>query len=37
MPDEEIAEEGVMSPVQPAIQDPLLRELMAEDPAPVPA
>jgi choline dehydrogenase-like flavoprotein len=30
MPDEEIAEEGIISPTEPAIQDPLLRELLAE-------
>jgi choline dehydrogenase-like flavoprotein len=31
MPDEEIAEEGILSPTEPAIQDPLLRELLAEN------
>lgn len=31
MPDEEIAEEGIISPTEPAIQDPLLRELLAEN------
>lgn len=31
MPDEEIAEEGIISPTAPAIQDPLLRELLAEN------
>ena len=31
MPDEEIAEEGVLSPTEPAIQDPLLRELIADN------
>jgi choline dehydrogenase-like flavoprotein len=30
MPDEEIAEEGIISPTEPAIQDPLLRELLAD-------
>jgi choline dehydrogenase-like flavoprotein len=33
MPDEEIAEEGIISPTAPAIQDPLLRELLAENEA----
>ncbi|AWM34306.1 GMC family oxidoreductase [Hymenobacter nivis] len=37
MPDEEVLEEGVLSPVQPAIQDPLLRELMADAPTTAPA
>jgi hypothetical protein len=31
MPDEEIAEEGIISPTEPAIQDPLLRTLLAEN------
>jgi choline dehydrogenase-like flavoprotein len=31
MPDEEIAEEGIISPAEPAIQDPLLRELLADN------
>ncbi|GAA4501065.1 hypothetical protein GCM10023172_22330 [Hymenobacter ginsengisoli] len=31
MPDEEIAEEGIISPTEPIIQDPLLRELLAEN------
>jgi len=31
MPDEEIAEEGLLTPTKPAIQDPLLRELLAEN------
>ncbi len=31
MPDEEIAEEGLLTPTEPAIQDPLLRELLAEN------
>jgi len=31
MPDEEIAEEGIISPTEPAIQDPLLRELLADN------
>ncbi|MVN75943.1 GMC family oxidoreductase [Hymenobacter sp. HMF4947] len=30
MPDEEIAEEGILTPIQPAVQDPLLRELLAD-------
>ena len=34
MPDEEIIEEGVLSPVLPEVQDPLLRALLAEAPAP---
>ncbi|HEX8657640.1 MAG TPA: GMC family oxidoreductase, partial [Hymenobacter sp.] len=33
MPDEEVLEEGVLSPVQPEIQDPLLRALLADEPA----
>ena len=33
MPDEEIAEEGLLTPTEPAIQDPLLRELLAENAA----
>ncbi|WP_082116186.1 GMC family oxidoreductase [Hymenobacter terrenus] len=32
MPDEEIIEEGVINPVEPEIQDPLLRALLADDP-----
>ena len=37
MPDEEIAEEGLLTPTEPAIQDPLLRELLADhDAAPTP-
>ncbi|QDA60313.1 GMC family oxidoreductase [Hymenobacter jejuensis] len=40
MPDEEVAEEGVLNPVQPEIQDPLLKQLMQEktvlEPAPEP-
>ena len=32
MPAEEIAEEGLLTPTEPAIQDPLLRELMADTP-----
>ncbi len=32
MPDEEIIEEGVINPVEPKIQDPLLRSLLAEEP-----
>ncbi len=35
MPDEEIAEEGVLTPPETAIQDPLLREILAENQAPV--
>jgi len=31
MPDEEIAEEGLLTPTETAIQDPLLRELLAEN------
>ncbi len=37
MPDEEIAEEGLLTPTEPEIQDPLLRALLAETPAPAPA
>ena len=33
MPDEEIAEEGLLTPTEPAIQDPLLRELLADNEA----
>ena len=36
MPDEETLEESVLSPAQPEIQDPLLRELLAETPAAAP-
>jgi choline dehydrogenase-like flavoprotein len=31
MPDEEIAEEGVLTPLEPIVQDPLLREILAEN------
>jgi choline dehydrogenase-like flavoprotein len=31
MPDEEIAEEGVITPLEPVVQDPLLREILAEN------
>ena len=31
MPDEETLEEGIISPLQPAVQDPLLRELLADE------
>ncbi|MGI4862488.1 MAG: GMC family oxidoreductase [Janthinobacterium lividum] len=31
MPDEEIAEEGVLTPPETAVQDPLLREILAEN------
>lgn len=31
MPDEEIAEEGVLTPLEPVVQDPLLREILAEN------
>jgi len=34
MPDEEVLEEGVLSPVQPEIQDPLLKSILAENAAP---
>ncbi|NML65792.1 GMC family oxidoreductase [Hymenobacter sp. RP-2-7] len=34
MPDEEVAEEGLLTPTEPAVQDPLLRELLAENAAP---
>ena len=34
MPDEEVIEEGVLNPVMPEVQDPLLRALMADEPAP---
>ncbi|MDO7875320.1 GMC family oxidoreductase [Hymenobacter sp. ASUV-10] len=37
MPDEEVLEEGILNPVQPEIQDPLLRELLADEPAVTPA
>ncbi|WP_310398148.1 GMC family oxidoreductase [Hymenobacter sp.] len=33
MPDEEVLEESVLNPVQPEIQDPLLRALLADEPA----
>ncbi|MFD1467661.1 GMC family oxidoreductase [Hymenobacter caeli] len=36
MPDEEVLEEGLLTPVEPVIQDPLLRELMADAPATAP-
>ena len=35
MPDEEIAEEGVLTPPETAVQDPLLREILAENQVPV--
>jgi choline dehydrogenase-like flavoprotein len=31
MPDEEIAEEGVVTPLETAVQDPLLREILTEN------
>jgi len=31
MPDEEIAEEGVATPLEPTVQDPLLREILADN------
>ncbi|RPD49488.1 GMC family oxidoreductase [Hymenobacter sediminis] len=31
MPDEEVLEEGVLNPVQPEIQDPLLKSILAEN------
>jgi choline dehydrogenase-like flavoprotein len=34
MPDEEIAEEGVLTPLEPIVQDPLLREILAENQLP---
>jgi choline dehydrogenase-like flavoprotein len=37
MPDEEVIEEGILNPVQPEIQDPLLCALLADEPAPTPA
>ena len=37
MPEEEILEEGVLSPVKPEIQDPLLRALLADEPVAAPA
>ncbi|MFC7667207.1 hypothetical protein ACFQT0_07085 [Hymenobacter humi] len=37
MPDEEILEEGVLNPVKPDVQDPLLRALMADEPVPAAA
>jgi choline dehydrogenase-like flavoprotein len=33
MPDEEIAEEGVISPLETTVQDPLLREILTENQA----
>ncbi|HEX8504875.1 MAG TPA: GMC family oxidoreductase [Hymenobacter sp.] len=33
MPEEEVLEEGVLNPVKPEIQDPLLRALLADEPA----
>ncbi|MDU0369854.1 GMC family oxidoreductase [Hymenobacter endophyticus] len=33
MPDEEVLEEGVLNPVQPEIQDPLLKSILAENEA----
>ena len=36
MPEEEILEEGVLSPVLPEVQDPLLRSLLAESAADAP-
>ncbi|WP_303309869.1 GMC family oxidoreductase [Hymenobacter sp. BT730] len=35
MPDEEVLEEGVLNPVKPEIQDPLLKSLLKEEAAPV--
>ena len=35
MPEEEILEESVLNPVMPEVQDPLLRALLADEPAPV--
>jgi choline dehydrogenase-like flavoprotein len=35
MPDEEIAEEGVLTPLEPVVQDPLLREILAENQLPL--
>jgi len=37
MPDEEVLEDGVLNPVKPEIQDPLLRALLADEPAATPA
>ncbi len=34
MPDEETVEEGVLTPAAPEVQDPLLRALLADEPAP---
>jgi choline dehydrogenase-like flavoprotein len=34
MPEEEIAEEGVLTPLEPVVQDPLLREILAENQLP---
>nr|GFC84205.1 hypothetical protein [Tanacetum cinerariifolium] len=31
MPDEEIAEEGVLTPLETTVQDPLLREILTEN------
>ena len=36
MPEEEVLEEGVLNPVKPEIQDPLLRALLADEPAAAP-
>ena len=36
MPEEEVLEEGVLNPVKPEIQDPLLRALLADEPATAP-
>ncbi|MBJ6109058.1 GMC family oxidoreductase [Hymenobacter sp. BT523] len=33
MPDEEVLEEGLLNPVKPEVQDPLLRTLLADEPA----
>jgi choline dehydrogenase-like flavoprotein len=33
MPDEEIAEEGILTPLETTVQDPLLREILAENQA----
>ncbi|GAB3650077.1 hypothetical protein GCM10027594_25380 [Hymenobacter agri] len=37
MPDEEVLEEGVLNPVKPEVQDPLLKALLADEPATAPA
>jgi choline dehydrogenase-like flavoprotein len=34
MPDEEVLEEGVLNPIKPEVQDPLLRALLTDEPAP---